>query len=449
VSDVPEVRYARTADGAHIAYQVVGDGPVDLLYAPGSAAHIDLVWEVRPFARLLRRLASFSRLILFDQRGVGLSDPLAKWEEPSMEDRAREMLEVLDAAGSERAAVVANDVGGLMAVFFAASYPHRTSALVLHGCYARLAWADDYPWGVPSDVLDQAVARIGPDSAPEEISALKYVAPHALQDPEFVRQYSRRIRSAASPARARALAEAAVYGDVRALLPAVQGPSLVLYRRGDRFLGKPYARYLAEHIPDAKLVEVPGDDTLMCVGDFDPDVEEIEEFLTGARHVPEADRVLATVLFTDIVGSTERAAELGDRAWRDLLDRNDQVVRRQIERFRGREVNTIGDGFVATFDGPGRAIHCACAIRDAVYALGLEVRVGLHTGEIEMRGSDIAGMAVHIGARVASCASPGEVLVSGAIPPLVAGSGLTFEDRGDRELKGVPGTWRLFAVTSE
>jgi class 3 adenylate cyclase len=447
VSDVPEVQYARTADGAHIAFQVLGDGPVDLLYAPGSAAHIDLVWEVRPFARLLLRLASFSRLILFDQRGVGLSDPLARWEEPSMEDRAREMLEVLNAVGSERAVVLGNDVGGLMAIFFAAAYPQRTSALVLHGCYARMARAEDYPWGVPIDVLDRAVGRIGADSAPEEISALKYVAPHALQDPEFVRQYSRRIRSAASPARARAMAEAAVYGDVRALLPAVQAPTLVLYRRGDRFYGKPHARYLAEHIVGAKLVEVPGDDTLLCVGNFDPDVEEIEEFLTGARHAPDTDRVLATVLFTDIVGSTERAAELGDRAWRDLLDRHDQTVRRQIG-FRGREVNTVGDGFVATFDGPGRAIHCACAIRDAVTAIGIEVRCGLHTGEIEVRGDDVAGMAVHIGARVGACAGPGEVLVSCAIPSLVAGSGLVFEDRGEHELKGVPGTWRLFAVTA-
>jgi class 3 adenylate cyclase len=269
-----------------------------------------------------------------------------------------------------------------------------------------------------------------------------------LQDPDFVSQVYRQNRSANSPARARAGAEAVMYGDVRAILPSIQVPTLVLYRRGDRFAGNPHARYLAEHIPDAKLVEVPGDDNLICVGDFDPDVEEIEEFLTGTRHAPDTDRVLATVLFTDIVGSTERAAELGDKEWRDLLDRHDRVVRRQIERFRGREVNTVGDGFVATFDGPGRAIACACAIRDAVRALGIEVRAGLHTGEIEVRGDDVAGMAVHIGARVASCAGPGEVLVSGAVPPLVAGSGLVFDDRGDYELKGVPGTWRLFAVTA-
>jgi class 3 adenylate cyclase len=239
-----------------------------------------------------------------------------------------------------------------------------------------------------------------------------------------------------------------VYGDVRAILPSIQAATLVLYRRGDPFAGKPHARYLAEHIADAKLVEVPGDDNLIGVGDFDPDVEEIEEFLTGTRHAPETDRVLATLLFTDIVGSTQRAAELGDQAWRELLDRHDQVVRRQIERFRGREVNTVGDGFVATFDGPGRAIACACAIRDAVRALGVEVRAGLHTGEIEVRGNDVAGMAVHIGARVVSCADPGEVLVSTTVKDLVVGSGIEFVDRGEHKLKGVPGTWRLFLATT-
>jgi class 3 adenylate cyclase len=358
------------------------------------------------------------------------------------------MLLVLDAAGSERAAVVANNAGGLFAMYFTAAYPQRTSALVLHGCYARLARADDYPWGVPSHVLDRAVDRVAAGSAPEEFSGLNYIAPHAMRDSEFVRQFTRRNRSAISPVRARAGAEAMVYADIRSLLPSIQAATLVLYRRGDRFAGEPHARYLAEHIADAKLVEVPGDDNLIGVGDFDLDVEEIEEFLTGARHVPDTDRVLATVLFTDIVGSTERAAELGDRAWRDLLDRHDQVVRRQIERFRGREVNTVGDGFVATFDGPGRAIHCACAIREGVHAVGLEVRVGLHTGEIEMRRNDVAGMAVHIGARVASCAGPGEVLVSATVKDLVVGSSIEFVDRGEYELKGVPGSWRLYRAVS-
>jgi class 3 adenylate cyclase len=237
-----------------------------------------------------------------------------------------------------------------------------------------------------------------------------------------------------------------VYGDVRQLLSAIQAPTLVLYRRGDRFAGKPHAEYLAEHISGAKLAELPGEDNLIFVGDTDADLDEIEEFLTGARHAPTTDRVLATVLFTDIVGSTERAAELGDRRWRDTLDAHDRAVRRQLERFRGREVNTAGDGFLATFDGPGRAIECARAILDAVRALGIEVRAGLHIGEIEVRGDDVAGIAVHIGARVAALAGASEVLVSGAVPPLVAGSGIEFEDRGEHELKGVPGAWRLYAV---
>ncbi len=244
------------------------------------------------------------------------------------------------------------------------------------------------------------------------------------------------------------MGEMVTFADVRPVLPSIQAPTLVLYRRGDRFAGKPYATYLAEHIRGANLVELPGDENFIIVGDSDADLDEIEEFLTGARHAVATDRVLATVVFTDIVGSTERAAELGDRRWRELLDAHDRAVRRQLERFRGREVNTVGDGFLATFDGSGRAIECACAIRDAVQALGIEVRAGLHTGEVEVRGNDIAGMAVHIGARVAASAGPNEVLVSGAVPPLVVGSGIEFNDRGEHELKGVPGTWRLYSVVA-
>jgi class 3 adenylate cyclase len=449
VIEPPETQYAKTADGVHIAYQVVGAGPLDLVLVPLGGNHVELAWEVVAFARVFRRLASFSRLIRFDHRGTGMSDPLGLSEHPSIEARAEEMLAVLDAAGSERAVVVANGSAGLMAIFFAASYPNRTASLVLDGCYARLARAPDYPWGVPGEVLEQAVARVndarlGGDAI--EFAGLRYLAPHALEDAEFVAQYRRYYRYISSPAAARAESEMAVYGDVRPLLSAIQAPTLVLYRTGDRWVGKPHALYLSEHIPGAKLVELPGDDNVMFVGDSDSDLDEIEEFLTGARHAPVTDRVLATVLFTDIVGSTQRAAELGDRRWRDLLDAHDRAVRRQLERFRGREVNTAGDGFLASFDGPGRAIECACAIRDAVRALGIEVRAGLHTGEIEVRGDDVAGMAVHIGARVAALAGPSEVLVSGGVPPLVAGSGIAFNDRGEHELKGVPGTWKLFAV---
>ena len=353
---------------------------------------------------------------------------------------------MLDAAGAERAALVAGGPDGLLAIFFAASYPDRISALVLHGCYSRLEYAPDYPWGVPRDILEHALVDVESRSDPAASMGLRYTAPNTLKDSDFVNQWTRLTRSSHGPSRSRSSAEMRVFSDVRLALPAIQSPTLVMYRKDDRFAGKPHAQHLADRIAGAKLVERPGGDNLLFVGDIDGDLDEIEEFLTGARHVPDADRVLATVLFSDIVNSTAHAAELGDRRWKELLDRHDQAVRRQLDRFRGCEVATRGDGFLATFDGPGRAIHCAFAIRDSVRVLGLEVRVGLHTGEIELRGDDVAGMAVHIGARVASSASPGQVLVSSAVPPLVAGSNLEFNDLGEHELKGVPGTWRLFAV---
>jgi class 3 adenylate cyclase len=353
---------------------------------------------------------------------------------------------VLDAAQSDDVAVVANSTGGLLAMFFAAAYPNRTSALVLDGCYARLAYASDYPFGVPMEFLEPAVARVGAGAEPPDYAGFRYTAPHALQDSEFVNHWGSVIRASISPARAKAHGEATAFGDVRPALSAIQAPTLVLYRSGDRFAGRPYAEYLAANIQGSTLAEVPGQDNLLVAGDSDGDLEEIEEFLTGARHTPDRNRVLATVLFTDIVASTEHAARLGDEQWRGLLDRHDRAVRRQLDRFGGREVNTAGDGFLATFDGPGRAIHCACAIREALRALGIEVRAGLHTGEVEIRGDDVAGMAVHIGARVAALAERGEVLVSGAVPPLVAGSSLLFDYRGEHQLKGVPGFWKVFAV---
>jgi class 3 adenylate cyclase len=449
VTEAPETHYAETADGACIAYQVVGGGPPDLVFMPGTGTHVEMAWELKGFAPVFRRLASFSRLVRFDPRGTGLSDPLSLGEQPTLELGAKDMLAVLDDAGSERAAVVANGLPGLLAIFFAATYPQRTTSLVLAGCYARLARAPDYPWGVPVDVLERAVAQVrGGATNKGAPPHLAYTAPSAVRDPEFMAQWDRYYRYAYSPAGGRPIAELGVFADVRPVLSAVQTPTLVLYRSGDSFAGKPHAQYLAEHIHAATLVELPGDDNLICVGDSDAVVDEIEEFLTGARHAPQIDRVLATVLFTDIVGSTERAASLGDRKWREVLDSHDRTVRRQLERFRGREINTAGDGFLATFDGPGRAIQCACAIRDSVRGLGLEVRAGLHTGEIEVRGEDVAGIAVHIGARVATAAGPSEVLVSGAVPPLVVGSGIEFEDRGEHQLKGVPGTWRLYAVQS-
>lgn len=355
------------------------------------------------------------------------------------------MLAVLDAVGSNRTALLGGVVGGLMMIFFTATYPERTSALVLAGTAARFGWAPDYPWGVPTE---EQIARATRAEEGWEKGAglLRFIAPTALDDPSFVSWWYRLYRQSTSPGASVTNTRFTFQTDLRPLLPMVQVPTLVLCRSGDVFGGPNHARYLAEHISGAKFVELPGQDNLMYVGDSDAIVGEVEEFLTGARHAAETDRVLATVLFTDIVGSTDRAAQLGDRKWRDLLDAHDQTTRRQLERFRGREIKTTGDGFAATFDGPGRAIHCACAIRDAVRALGIDLRAGLHTGEIELRGDDVAGMAVHIGARVAALAGPGDVLVSGAIPPLVVGSSIEFEDRGEHELKGVPGTWRLFAV---
>jgi class 3 adenylate cyclase len=452
VIDLPETRYAPADDGGYIAYQLVGSGPIDVVFLYSASFHVELAWEVTAFARVFERLASFSRLIRFDHRGRGMSDPLGPAEHPSLESRAKEMLAVLDAAGSERPAVVANGTGGLWAIFFAATYPNRVSSLVLDGCYARMARAPDYPCGIPADVLARAVARtqdaFHQRGDPVDLGGLRYQAPRLLEDPVFMSEYRRQYRHTITPSGQRSEAELTTFADVRPVLSAVQAPTLVLYRTGDRWIGRPHAEYLAEHIVGAGLVELPGDDNMIVAGDSDSNLDEIEEFLTGTRPAPATDRVLATVLFTDIVGSTQRAAELGDRRWREVLDSHDRAVRRQLERFRGREVSTSGDSFLATFDGPGRAIQCACAIRDAVRGLDLEVRAGLHTGEIEVRGDDVAGMAVHIGARVAALAAAGEVWVSGAIPPLIAGSGISFADRGEHELKGVPGTWRLHAVMS-
>jgi class 3 adenylate cyclase len=447
VTDIPETQYAKAPNGLHIAYQVVGDGPIDLLALLISGGNVELGWEVPSYAHVLRRLACFSRLILFDPAGSGLSDPLGIAEQPSLEERAEEILAVLHATGSERVAVAANGVGGLLAIFFAASHPKMTASLVLDGCYARKTWATDYSWGVQTEVLERAVARIRTSTNIADEPYWRACAPSALDDSEFMTQWGRFMRSVHSPARARATAEVGIFTDLRSVLPTIQAPTLVLYRSHDGFAGKPYAEYLAHNIPDARLVELAGKDNLLCVGDSDADIDEIEEFLTGVRRPPDSDRVLATVLFTDIVGSTNHLAKLGDQRWKDLLDRHDRIVRRQFERFGGREINTAGDGFLATFDGPGRAVRCACAIREAVSALDIEIRAGIHTGEIELRGDDIAGMAVHIGARVAASASASEVLVSGAVPPLVAGSGINFEDRGEHELKGVPGSWKIYAVT--
>ena len=417
---------------------------MDLVVRP-AGWNLEVEWEWPSVARFFRRLASFSRVVRFNMRGEGLSDPVAPRDWQTLEQRAEDMQVVLEAVGSQRTALLGGVFGGQMMIFFAATHPERTAALVLVGTTARFGWAPDYPWGLPAEERDSRALRA--EAGWEHGAGLaRMFAPSMADDPAFVSWITRQHRQSYTPGAARAAAWLTMETDLRHLLPTIRVPTLVLCRTGDQNAGPDHARYLAGHIPGARLAELPGDESLMYLGNTDTVADEVEEFLTGSRHAPEADRVLSTVLFTDIVGSTERAAELGDRRWRDLLDSHDETVRRQLERFRGREVNTVGDGFLATFDGPGRAILCACAIRDAVRALGIEVRAGLHTGEIELRGDDIAGVAVHIGARVAATAGPGEVLVSGAVPPLVAGSGIEFEDRGEHELKGVPGMWRLYAV---
>jgi class 3 adenylate cyclase len=445
VSDVPETRWTKTPDGMHIAYQVIGSGPVDVVFMTSWTGNVEVEWEWPPLARFLRRLASFGRLIRLDVRGSGLSDSAVRLD-PTLEAQAKDLLSVLDAAGSARAALVANNLAGLMAMFFAASYPDRVSALVLDGCYARLARADDIPWGIPGEVLEERLADAG-----ERFGrgfALDFLAPSTLNDPEFVAGWARRARLTVSPAMGLAMARLSVETDVRPLLGAIRAPTLVLYRSGDRFAGKDHARYLAEHIPGATLAELPGVDNLSFVGDIDAVVGEIQEFLTGARHLPEFDRVLATVLFTDIVRSTPKLAEVGDHRWRELLDRHDELATSEIDRFRGRFVTSTGDGILATFDGPARAIRCARAITNGAVKLGLDVRSGLHTGEIEMRGTDVSGLAVHLAQRVCGLAGGGEVLVSRTVTDLVVGSGIAFEEHGTHELKGVPGHWQLFTVTS-
>jgi pimeloyl-ACP methyl ester carboxylesterase len=442
----PETRYAKSGD-VNIAYQVVGDGPLDLVLVHGWVQSFDPGWEIEPIRRFYERLASFSRLILFDKRGTGLSDRVPVDDLPTLETRMDDMRAVMDVVGAERAAVLGHSEGGSMCALFAATYPERTRALVMVGSSARTRWAPDYPLGATDGEIEDLQRLILDHWGDEAIRALlQQLAPSIADDEELVQAHTRAALRAASPAAAAALTRMSAMIDIRRLLPAIRVPTLVLYR-ADEILGEA-SRYLGERIAGARVVELPGRDHMPWLGDQEAVLDEIEEFLTGVRPHPALDRVLATVLFTDIVGSTELVADLGDRRWRDLLEQHNAVVRRQLDRFRGRELNTAGDGFLATFDGPARAVACAVSIRDAAKALGLQIRFGLHTGELELVGSDIRGIAVHTGARVAAKAGPGEVLASSTVRDLVAGSGLEFEDRGSHELKGVPGEWHLYAVTA-
>jgi pimeloyl-ACP methyl ester carboxylesterase len=442
---LPETHYAKSGE-VNIAYQVVGDGPLDLVLVHGWVQSFDARWEIEPIDRFYCRLASFSRLILFDKRGTGLSDRVPPDNLPSLEVRMDDMRAVMDEVGAERAAVLGHSEGGAMCALFAATYPERTQALVMSGSAARTRWAPDYPIGAPDDAIEELETSILEHWGVDVIrSLLQQMAPSILDDEELVQAHARAALRAASPAAAAALTRMSAMIDIRHVLPAIRVPTLVLHR-ADEILAEA-SRYVGERIPGARIVELPGADHMPWLGDQDAALDEIEEFLTGVRPHPALDRILATVLFTDIVGSTELAADLGDRRWRELLEQHNALVRRELRRFRGRELSTAGDGFLATFDGPGRAVGCAVSIREGARALGLQIRFGLHTGELELAGSDVRGIAVHTGARVAAKAGPGEVLASSTVKDLVAGSGLEFEDRGSHELKGVPGEWRLYAVS--
>ena len=445
MDDIPETRYAKSGD-CHIAYQVLGKGPLDVVFIPGFVSHVEACWADARLAHFYRRIASFARLILFDKRGTGMSDPVPVQQLPTLEQRMDDVRAVMDAAGSQRAALVGVSEGGPMSLVFSATHPDRTVAMVIVGTYARVAWAPDYPIGFRPEVWRSTLERMEQGWGR---GVLLSAFARSLADDESARAWWGRFqRQAASPGAAVAVMQMAYELDARPILPAIRVPTLILHRTDDCMLPVEHARYLAQHIPGARYVELPGLDHFFFTGDADAYLDQIEEFLTGELRAGEPDRVLATVLFADIVGSTERAAQLGDARWHTLLDGFYDVARRQLERFRGREIDSAGDGFFAAFDGPARAVRCATAIGSGVRSLGLEVRAGVHTGECEVMGAKLGGIAVHIGARVAGHAQPGEVLVSSTVKDLVAGSGISFDERGAHALKGVPGQWSLYAVTA-
>jgi pimeloyl-ACP methyl ester carboxylesterase len=440
---IPETHYTKAGDGAHIAYQVTGAGPLDVVMVPGFVSHVELAWDMPFYASMLRRVGSFARVVSFDKRGTGLSDRTA--EVPTLEQRMDDMRSVMEAVGVERVALWGISEGGPMALLFAATYPDRTASLVLQGSFARIAQAPDHQFGFPPEPMAAFIPEFEQRWGTGEVLA-NYYFPSAADEPGMRERFARWERNGASPGAMVAVLEMIGAIDVRPILPTISVPTLVVHCAGDLAVPVEHGRHLAEHIPGARYIELPGDDHL-TIREGDHGVfDDIEEFLTGSRPEPPIDRVLKTVLFTDIVKSTERAVSLGDRRWHELLDAHDAAVRRELDHFRGQEVTTTGDGFLACFDGPARAIRCALAITIRARSLGIEVRAGLHTGECETRGNDLAGIAVHIAARVAALAQAGEVLCSRTVTDLVAGSGIGFVDRGVHSLKGVPGTWQTFAV---
>ena len=440
--DQPETRYVAVGD-ADVAYQVVGDGDIDLLYCYGLGSHLEMFWEVPETADYLHRLAAFSRLIFFDRRGTGASDGIARNAIPTWEEWTEDVMAVLDAVGSQRAAILASLDSGPIAIMFAAMHPERVSSLILLNTTARYSFSEDYLIGVSPENVEAFVALVRETWGSPDMARL--TNPSLPSDSDLVRRLARVIRCSATPRTAAAQLDVTLRADARQALPLVQVPTLVLHSRENALVPVDHGRYLADNIVGARFVELPGGDIGLTPAMYSL-IDEVAEFITGERPAFEVDRILTTILFTDIIGSTELAADLGDQRWRAALDEHDQTIRNQLRRFRGREVNTTGDGFVISFDGPARAVRCAQAIIEATARSGFKLRIGLHTGECEVRGEDLGGLSVHIAARVGALARPGEILVSGTVKDLVIGSDIDFADRGERKLKGVPGDWKLFAV---
>jgi class 3 adenylate cyclase/pimeloyl-ACP methyl ester carboxylesterase len=439
----PETQYARLGPD-RIAYQVLGDGPPDLVLAPGSFGNVDIVWEDPGFALFCRMLASFSRLILFDRRGAGASDPLPPNPLPLWESQAEELTAVLDEIGSQQTALLADTDAGPAALFFAATNPARTSALILGHTTAKYVRWDDYPFGVPSEAVEAFIAQLDQIWGTEAMAAM--LIPSRAGDQRFCRWFAKLQRTGVNLRAAHAFIRSSLEADVRPVLPLIQAPMLILWRPDTAIYPIEHGRYLAEHIPTAKLVELPGTDVPLYWQTPEFALDHIEEFITGIRRTADPRRVLATVLFTDIVGSTEQASRLRDRRWSELLNVHEEVARRLVEEFHGQLIKTTGDGILATFDGPGRAVGCAADLRDELHGIGLQIRAGLHTGEVEQRDGDVGGIAVHIAARVMAAAGPGEILTSRTVRDLVVGSDITLNDRGPQPLKGVEGTWQLFTL---
>lgn len=441
---MPTTKYARSGE-VNIAYQIVGSGPPDLVYVPGWVTNVEVMWEDPSLAGFMRRLASFSRLVTFDKRGIGLSDPVPVGGLPGLDERVQDLHAVMDEAGVGGATVFGHSGGGTTAIALAARHPERVERLILFGCYAKRLWSDDYPWA-PTAEERAAESKGYEESWADPVKVAEFYAPSRAEDPAFLEWLGRWLRLSASPRAAAELNEASTNIDVRDLLPDIHVPTLLLYRIEDQDVKVEEGRYIASKIPNARLVELHGSDHYFYAGNTEPILREIEEFVTGYRAGAEPDHLLTTVIFTDIVQSTEHAGEMGDRRWRDLIDRHNAIIRSELARWRGHEVVTTGDGFLATFDSPADAIRCAMRMIESVEQLGIKIRCGIHTGVVEVLEHNVTGMTVNIGARIADLAAPGQVFVSRTVKDLVAGIGFHLEDRGEHQLKGIVDRWRVFAV---